>query len=196
MGHYFIDENLEDDFRIINDTIMKKNYTFKTNSGVFSKEHVDTHSRLLIEQVIMHSKCTKVLDVGCGYGVVGIVFAKHFNISVDMFDINERAVNLAIHNCELNGVLANVFVSDEFSSEKIEDDYDTILLNPPIRAGKEVCYRLYEESFNHLCKGGSLYIVIHKKHGAKSSLKFLDNLYSNLEILYKKKGLYVVKATK
>ncbi len=196
MGHYFTNEELADDIRTINETIMANNYTFMTNSGVFSKEHVDLHSKLLVEHVLTNQDCNKVLDLGCGYGVIGIVIAKHFNISVDMLDVNARAVELAKHNCEVNDVNCKVFVSDGFNDSQVANDYDTIVLNPPIRAGKELCYHLYQEAHNHLVNNGSLFIVIHKKHGAKSTIDFLTSLYTKVEILYKKKGLFIVKTTK
>lgn len=194
MGHYFTNESLDDDFRELRETINGTNFVFRTNSGMFSKEHVDEHTKVLINEVINDCDGTSILDLGCAYGVVGIVLAKKFNTVVDMTDINEKAIELAKINSELNSVVTNVFISDGFNS--IDTNYTNIVLNPPIRAGKDVCYRLYNEAYNNLTSGGNLYIVIHKKHGAKSTIDYLTSVFDKIEILYKKKGLNVVKATK
>lgn len=193
MGQYFLNQKLNDNFKTLYETINAHNYEFLTNSGVFSKDHVDLHTKELL-MYLMDYKFESVLDLGCGYGVVGIVLAYEYDICVDMIDVNLKALSLAKHNCEINNVCCEVFESDGF--ENVCGTYDAIVLNPPIRAGKNTCYRLYKDSVDHLSDGGSLFIVIHKKHGAVSTIIFLNDCYSNVEILSKKKGLYVVKATK
>lgn len=194
MNHYFKNTELDHDIVTFNDTICGKNFSFTSDKGVFSKDHVDHLTKLLLDVIIDDINPDKVLDFGCGYGVVGMCVAKYYNTSVDMLDINQRAVELAKLNVENNDLTANVFESDMYDNVKTK--YSSVILNPPIRAGKKVCYNIYDETINHLLDHGSLYIVISKKHGALSTIDYLKSIYTNVEILYKKKGIYVVKSTK
>ena len=135
-----------------------------------------------------------LLDVGCGYGVLGITlkYLNHANI-VDMVDINDRAVELTKTNIEtykLENV--NWFVSDGLSL--INKCYDRIVINPPIRAGKVVIYKMFEDSKNHLNENGALYIVIKKSLGANSAIKKLQELFTNVEVLEKDKGYFIIKS--
>lgn len=193
MSHYFENTNLKHNIIDFNDTICGKNFHFSTDNGVFSKGHVDHLTKQFLSVIIDEINAESVLDFGCGYGVVGIVVAKYHNCIVDMLDINKRAVELSLLNAEQNGVNVNVFESDMF--QDVKNKYSSILLNPPIRAGKKVCYNIYSESKHFLQEDGSLYIVISKKHGAKSTIDFLKTIYTQVEILYSKKGVYIIKST-
>ena len=139
-----------------------------------------------------------VLDLGCGYGTIGITLKKFFeNIKVTMLDINERAIGLANKNVKINGLKDIVIKeSDGFDIIKEDEKFDFVVTNPPIRAGKKVIYKMYEDSFNHLKKGGALYLVINKKHGAPSTKEFLTSLFGNCEVLDKKTGFNVIKCVK
>lgn len=170
-------------------------FTFQTNAGVFSKKGVDFGSRLLIETAEI-GQSSKVLDLGCGYGPIGIAVAyAHPDAQVMMVDINDRAVELAAENAKRNQVSKRVktLVSDGFAAIS-DKDFDHILFNPPIRVGKETIYRLFAEAKDHLTLGGSLWIVIRKQQGAQSAKKELEQIYSKVEVITQKKGYWIVQA--
>ena len=173
------------DERVIEAKFFNKTFQFKTDAGVFSKSRVDYGTTVLLEN-ISFPKEAKVLDLGCGYGPVGIVTGSILlQGSVQMVDINERAVELAKSNVIKNRRIVNenikieVFQSDGFQGVK-DKDFDLIILNPPIRAGKELVHQLLEESFQHLKVGGELWIVIQKKQGASSAMKKLASIFPSV----------------
>lgn len=172
-------------------------FTFQSDRGVFSKNEVDFGSRLLIEAFDLPGIEGDFLDVGCGYGPIGLSIAKYFNRHVDMIDINERAVELAKENAELNKV-ENVKILQSNLFENIQDDqvYAAILTNPPIRAGKKVVHQIFEKSYDHLSDGGELWVVIQKKQGAPSTIDKLNEMFSEVDVVEKKKGYYIIKAKK
>ena len=167
------------------------------DNGVFSKSHVDIATNFMLSVLIKEDIAGSVLDVGCGYGTIGIVLGKFFkNLNLTMLDINERALGLAKRNAKNNKIEAKIIESDGFSNIKSDELFDVIVTNPPIRAGKQVIYKMYEDSYNHLKEGGKLYIVINKKHGAPSTKEFLTSLFGNCEVLDKKTGFNVIKCIK
>ncbi|MTT32777.1 methyltransferase [Terrilactibacillus sp. BCM23-1] len=169
--------------------------TFITDRGVFSKGDIDFGSRSLIESFILPEVPGDLLDMGCGYGPIGITLAKCFSDRhVTMVDVNERAVQLAKENAQKNGVQATVFQSDRF--EKVEGTFAAILTNPPIRAGKQVVHSIFREAHGHLVKGGDLWVVIQKKQGAPSALKYLEELYDDVTTVKRNKGYYIFQAKK
>jgi len=167
-------------------------YRFITDNGVFSVGKIDTASDILIQTIPPLSG--SLLDMGCGYGLIGIVLAKEYGLELTQADINPRAVNLSKLNASKNKITSNVLQSDAFS--QINGFFDTIAINPPIHAGKDVIFAMYDGAHKHLNIGGALYIVILKKHGAESNRSQILELFGNCETLYKKKGLYVFKAHK
>lgn len=174
-----------------------RDFTFKSDAGVFSKERIDFGSVLLIEEMQIGDS-DRVLDMGCGYGPIGIT-AAHLavNGSVWMADVNERAVNLAKQNVEKNKIKnATVVVSDLFESIDQQLRFDVILTNPPIRAGKKTVHQIFEEAYRYLQKDGCLWIVIQKKQGAPSALKRLQELFGNAERVAQDKGYWIIKAKK
>lgn len=166
-----------------------------TDSGVFSKKRVDFGSDLLINST--PSITGEILDIGCGYGVIGISLAR-LNTSaakVTMIDINERAVDLANRNIQLNNANnARALQSDGFTN--VVGNFDVIVSNPPIRTGKKVIYPLFEQSINYLNTKGSIYLVIQKKQGAKSAFDKLETIYGNCEVINKDAGYWILKSTK
>ena len=165
-----------------------------TDSGVFSKNKVDYGSNLLINS--LPSTSGNILDLGCGYGVIGISLAKlNPGSSVTMVDINERAVDLAKKNIKLNNVTnARVTQSNGFSN--VMDKFDMIVSNPPIRTGKKVIYPLFEKSISYLNPGGAIYIVIQKKQGAKSAFSKLEEIYGNCGVINKSGGYWIIRSIK
>jgi len=193
MTHYFSEDNntLKSNPQVIAFSINNTPLKFKTDNGVFSKSSLDRGTEVLLRYLEIEDSVKTCLDLGCGYGTIGVYINKTYNISVDMVDINQRAIDLSVHNVELNNTEANVFKSDGFSN--IKNKYDLIVTNPPIRTGKELIYKFFEEAVSHLNKNGSLILVINKKHGAESAIKFLKTIYSSVEILGRKKGFYVIR---
>ena len=196
MNHYFkSNENLrhkETETEYVHKFIK---FTFITDIGVFSKGGVDFATNILIENLPELSG--NILDIGCGYGCIGIVLAKtcgkNNTISVTMSDVNERALGLARKNAEKNGVSENVRIIKSDGFERIPETFDAILLNPPIHAGKAVIYKIYEDAYHHLNPDGSFFVVIQKKHGALSHKDKLEEIFGleNRSVLYAKKGFFI-----
>ena len=196
MEHYYSNNpTSKSEERIIEYRIKNKIIKFTSDNGVFSKGHVDIATNFMLNVLLEEKISGKVLDVGCGYGTIGITLSKFFDIEVTMLDINERALGLANKNVKLNNV-KNIKIIESDGFEKITENYDVIVTNPPIRAGKAVIYKMYEDSYKHLVDGGVLYLVINKKHGAPSTKDYLTQLFGNCEILDKKTGFNVMKCVK
>ena len=191
MGHYFInDDNLKSEIKEFSINLFDKIFKFKTDNGVFSKGELDFGTELLIENIVKKNINGLVLDLGCGYGAIGIILNKVLNVSVDMIDINKRAIHLTKMNIKDNECNnCNSFVSDGY--ESVLKKYDFIVSNPPIRVGKKKLYELILNAKNYLNEGGGIYLVIRKEQGAKTFIKDFDNHYK-IEILDKKKGFYII----
>jgi len=177
-------------------TLRGRVFTFKTDAGVFSKKTIDFGSQLLIETMEIAPQ-HRVLDVGCGYGPIGLTAASlAYQGFVTMIDINERAVQLSQGNAKLNE-LSNVIVKQSDLLEQVDElSFDRILSNPPIRAGKDVVHQIFEQAYNALVLKGQLWIVIQKKQGAPSALAKLQSIYGDVKEVTKDKGYRVFKATK
>jgi 16S rRNA (guanine1207-N2)-methyltransferase len=190
MGHYFIeDAALQDDERELSLTIFNKNFTFLSNSGLFSYRQIDDASLLLLKHIPELEG--SLLDMGCGYGVLGIVLAKIYELELTLCDINPHAIRYAERNAHRNHVRAGLILSNGFDA--IESRYAAIVMNPPIHAGKETIFRMYGQARSHLAQQGSLFTVVQKKHGAESHVKKLVEIYDECLILYKKKGYYILQ---
>lgn len=193
--HYFANNPRTPGKRqVIRFQVGKVELEFITDRGVFSRQRVDYGSDLLIRSLPPLSG--RVLDLGCGYGAIGIALASlNPSVRVTLADVNRRALALARENLAANGVEAGQVVeSDGFAN--LEGQFSAIVTNPPIRAGKELVYRLFEQSFNHLAPGGWLYVVIQKKQGAKSARDRLKSLFGNCTVLARSGGFHVLAAQK
>ena len=170
--------------------------TFKSASGIFASRDIDTASKLLIEKAEL-PKEGKILDLGCSYGMLGIVAAKACpNCSVILTDINRRATALATENLRQNYVKnAEVRQGDVYVPVKGEK-FDLILLNPPMTAGREVVMRMIKGAPEHLNKGGSLQIVARKSKGGEFLFEEMKKLFSEVRVLAKSGGFWVVKGIK
>jgi 16S rRNA (guanine1207-N2)-methyltransferase len=198
MGNHYFSNNPDLTSRPKEITYRYENtsFVFATDAGVFSKSDIDTGSTLLLENFKMIHPQGRVIDVGCGYGILGIAIAKTYPESqVLMIDINERAVALTKENLIRNNVLnAKCIASDLY--QFVEGQFDVIVSNPPIRAGKSVVYKIFSEGYERLKEGGFLMIVIRKKQGAPSAEKKLFEIFGNVETTDRKKGYYILKSEK
>ena len=191
MGHYFTNEKLPSDIKKTECFVLGNKFTFFTDNGVFSKDGLDFGSRLLLETIPLEEVGGKILDMGCGYGVFGIILSKITSSYVDMVDVNLRALHLAERNAKLNGVSnVNIFESNVY--ENVSGKYSTIVTNPPIRAGKKVVYDILMNAKDYLEENGKLFLVIRKEQGAKSLIVDLKKIYT-VEVLEKSKGFYILK---
>lgn len=164
---------------------------FDTDAGVFSKQHVDPGSELLCG-ALPDDLSGDVLDMGCGWGAMTVLTLARFpKLNVTMADVNERALSLAVANVEKNHMQARAVLSDGF--ERIEGMFDAVITNPPIRAGKAVIYKMFEDAKAHLKPGGMLVLVIRKQQGAPSALKFLKTLYRKAEVIARDGGYWIIR---
>ena len=192
MSQYFEENNnLKEEKKIITIKFKDKNYKVYTDSGVFSKDKLDYGTKLLLENITKKNLEGKVLDLGCGYGIIGIIISSTYpNILVDMCDITDRAINLSRENTtNLNLTNINIFKSDIY--ENVKNKYNYIITNPPIRAGKEILRKFLHGAKDYLEEDGELWFVMRKDHGVKSMIKELENNYK-IEIKEKSKGFYIV----
>lgn len=193
--HYYTKEpSVKHDEQTIRATLRGRTYEFTTDAGVFSKEGVDFGSRLLIETMELAPNA-EVLDVGCGYGPMGIASAAvAAEGHVVMVDINERAVELARRNAERNGIRNVTILQSDLLERVQERQFDAVLTNPPIRAGKETVHRIFTEAHDVLKPGGSLWVVIQKKQGAPSAFAKLETIYEDVQEVNRDKGYKIFRA--
>ena len=172
------------------------NFTFKSQSGVFNWQKIDTGSELLLNSVILpKKKKSKILDLGCGFGFLGVVLAKiHPKLDFSLVDINELAVKLTKENCKQNEVTANTNVFQGHLYEPIKDEiFDVIITNPPLMAGKKILDEIVSKSVEHLNPKGSLQLVVPKKKGLKSMQKSLEATFGSYEVLAKGSGFWILQ---
>jgi 16S rRNA (guanine1207-N2)-methyltransferase len=192
-GQYFsTDERAASRPRSFTYEYRDKPYVFETDAGVFSADGMDGGTDALLRSLPALSG--SLLDMGCGCGCVGVVLAKEYALAVTQADVNPRALRLTAANAARNGVVTEVVASDGYAN--IGGAFDTIVINPPIHAGKGVVFGLYDGAFAHLKAGGALYVVIMKKHGAPSTVTRLNEVFGGCEILCRKKGRYVLQCVK
>lgn len=195
-AHYFTDntdleENRKDHSFRFSGTL----FTFTTDNGVFSKTEIDKGTQVLLEAVCKQKLSGNVLDMGCGYGPVGIVVKKLYpECEVTSVDINPRAVELTQLNSEKNAVKIHVYVSDGF--QNVNDMFDHVITNPPIRTGKKVIYQMFEDAYEHLNENGDLTAVIRRKQGAESAVKKFTEIFGNCEVISREKGYWVLQSHK
>ncbi len=170
--------------------------SFLSDNGVFSKDQVDEGTKAFLKVLLTHPLSGKILDLGCGYGALGLTLARFYPESnFVLTDINERAIALTqknINRLHLENVtcrLSNIY-------ENINELFHSIVINPPIRAGKSVIYEMFRGAYDHLYDDGSLFIVIRKSHGAHSAQAYISTVFGNCALLKKEKGYYIYVAKK
>lgn len=171
--------------------------TFMTDGGVFSKRFLDFGTKLLIESFQLPNVEGPLLDVGCGYGPIGVTLAKQApDRRVVMVDINERAVYLAEKNCQINDIHNAIVLKSDLFDNVPNENYAAILSNPPIRAGKKVVFQLFQKAYEFLKEDGEFWCVIQKKQGAPSAEKELQAIFGNVDVINKKKGYFIFRSIK
>lgn len=195
MKHYFTDNtDLESSPVQFIFRYRQYDFLFMSDIGVFSKSMIDYGSRVLLECFEKNDE-QSLLDVGCGYGTFGICLKKVYpDLKIDMIDVNDRALNLAMQNAHKNNVDVHVYKSSVY--EMVQDTYDIIVSNPPVRAGKNVVTAILEGAYDRLNSNGSLWIVLQKKQGAPSAKKKMTEVFGNCEIVKRDKGYYILKSKK
>jgi 16S rRNA (guanine1207-N2)-methyltransferase len=169
--------------------VQKQGFTFVSDEGVFSKSSLDRGTAVLLDIYQPSNRVKSALDLGCGYGTIGIVMHELYNIQFDMIDVNDRALHLAEENNRRYSTNNRVFYSEGF--ENVDSTYDLIISNPPIRIGKELLYKLFKDATTHLNEGGVFVVVMNKKHGALSTEQYLKTIYNQVDTIGRKKGFYV-----
>ena len=189
--HYYTKQpTCREEIEEIKVNIFGNEITLKTGSGVFSIGRLDKGTQVLLN-LCQINKNDRVLDLGAGYGIVGIAIAKAFPKScVVLTDVNQRAIKLARQNIKLNK-LDNVSAVSGDCFEKVKGSFDTILLNPPQVAGKKICEKMIEESRQYLNPGGTLQIVARKNKGGETLAKKISEVFGKFEVLGKKGGFWV-----
>lgn len=201
MSHYYDEQpDVASDIQTFDYHYDDQSITLQTDAGVFSKGKIDFGSDLLVRTFLKQNPpgpVKTIADVGCGYGPIGLMIGKmEPHNHVDMLDVNLRALKLARHNAKSNHIdNVSVIESDGFDQVD-EQQYDYVLTNPPIRAGKETVHRIFEEAHQHLKQNGTLYVVIQKKQGMPSAKEKMRALFDNVEVLEKSKGYYILRSSK
>ena len=194
MAHYYSEkpesESLE---RTLHYEFNGRTFTFVSDTSVFSKDHVDYATDLLLKTIKTSAEMKRGLDLGCGYGVIGIVLAKENALDMTFSDVNERALALCERNLKANQVEGTVIKSDGFTS--ILGTFDIIVTNPPIRIGKTSLYGMFHQAYQHLNDTGELWFVMHKKHGVQSALTYFES-FSGPEVVKRKKGFHIIRIRK
>jgi 16S rRNA (guanine1207-N2)-methyltransferase len=197
-NHYYTENpESEHDLEQWQFELLGKNFTFQTDSGVFSRQTVDYGSRVLI-QAFDDSELPEgaILDVGCGYGPMGLSLAYSTGRLAEMIDVNNRAVELAIGNAARNGIENVDIHQSNIYADVHGQEFAAVVSNPPIRAGKKVVHEILSESHPLLKIGGSLTVVLQKKQGAPSAEKKMNEIFGNVEIVIKDKGYYILRSVK
>ena len=195
MAEYYYTNNptSEHEERHFTSVFMGRTLAFETDAGVFSKQHIDPGSEILCKSLPeLHGR---VLDMGCGWGAMTVMALARFPaLDVTMADVNERALDLAVRNVQKNGMQAKAVLSDGF--ERVEGEFDAVMTNPPIRAGKQVIYQMFADAAEQMNPDGGLCLVIRKQQGAPSALKFLKELYAEAETIERDGGYWVIACRK
>lgn len=194
-SHYFINkEHEKTDYFTFSETIFNFTLTFNSSSDIFSKNQIDFGTYVLLNTLKNLNLSGNILDVGCGYGVIGIVLKKLFpKIFITMTDTNKTATELTQQNAELNQTKDyKIILSDAY--QNIKEKFDYIVSNPPVKAGKKVLYDILVNAKDHLLKKGNLIFVIKNKFGVKGLIEHLKETYKTVEIIERKGGFCVVRA--
>lgn len=193
MSHYFInDPELKSAVRTIAYDYRGQKLKLYTDRGVFARDRVDFGTHLLLQAFTPPKETDlRVLDVGCGYGIIGLAIARAYpDFTVELSDVNRRAVELARRSAaEMK--LGNVKIYEGDLYENAGGPYDIIITNPPVRAGNAVVEAIFTRGYELLAPGGMLWAVMKKEQGAKRMMEKVKTLFGQLETVLIKKGYYI-----
>ena len=195
MAHYYTNNiDLKSEETHIHFQYRSHDIVFVSDYGVFSKDKIDYGTRTLLDVMDISDQKKRLLDVGCGYGTIGIALKRIYPyLEVEMVDVNERAIHLANESIKYNN-LQDIVAYKSCVYENVKGSFDIIVSNPPIRAGKKVVFEILEGAYHFLNKSGELIIVIQKKQGAPSAKKKMEEVFGNCEIIKRDKGYFVLKS--
>lgn len=199
MEHYFISkEHSKTDYFNFSWQFLGKDFTFKSCDDVFSKDQVDYGTYVLLKTIVQNVEISgKILDIGCGYGVIAIVLDKMFNnAKFCLTDVNQTAIELSTENAKLNNSKNIYSIKLSNAYENIDETFDFIVSNPPIKAGKNVLYNIILGAYEKLNQNGQLIFVIKKKFGEDSLKKELSKIFKSVEVLERDSGYYILLAKK
>lgn len=198
MAHYYSEKQDDIESNPSEFIFNFKDHSFKfhTDNGVFSKEYIDYGTFAMLKAFTPNNIDLPILDMGAGYGPIGIVISKLYNKETHMCEINERAYNLILKNIEENKANSVAYHSNLFDNLPSGLIFSSVITNPPIRAGKDVVFKIYEGAYERLTTNGELWVVIQKKQGAPSSKEKLISLFGNCEIVNRDRGYYILKSIK
>ena len=184
-----------DETHVIDVSVRGFDLSMRVSSRVFSGSQLDLGTRQLLSVAPDLPEDGTFLDLGCGWGAIGVAVKKKYPAAhVTMVDVNRRALELCRFNAVRNGITAECLESDGMA-EVMERTFDFIITNPPIRASKPVIYRMFADAASRLNPGGALYLVIRKQQGAESCMKYLKTLYAKVDKVDKSGGFWVLRAT-
>jgi 16S rRNA (guanine1207-N2)-methyltransferase len=200
--HYFNEfPDVKVKINTISESLRRHLYIFKTITGVFSFRKIDLGTKVLIEHMIIPKDPSTFLDLGCGYGPIGIVLGYEAPDSlIYLIDINKRAIWCAKENIKINLNNDKKFIQALHGNyfkplEKKNIEFDGIFMNPPLRQGRKEFLELFEPIIKFLKPQGSFQFVIKKKMGAQFIFKYLQEKYPSnpVEILCKRSGYWVFR---
>jgi 16S rRNA G1207 methylase RsmC len=195
LSHYFHTPTGAENRREIRARFWDTDWTFTTAAGVFSADGLDLGTAVLLRECAPPSGATRLLDLGCGYGVLAVALATACpQASVDAVDVNERALELTATNAAAHGVADRVH---PLLPAQVDPDvrYDQIWSNPPIRIGKDALHELLLTWLPRLAPGGEARLVVGKNLGADSLQTWLQASGFGCERTASAKGFRVLRVT-
>lgn len=200
MRHYFVpSEHKAEDYFEFSAEFMGKRFAFKSCPDVFSKNQLDYGSLVLVKSIIEHKEVFsgKIMDMCCGYGTIAILLSNFITADYYLSDINSTAVDLAKYNVSKSAKsidINNIFVGNLF--ESVDQTFNHIVSNPPIKVGKKYLLDFINQSFEKLEDNGTITVVIKKNLGAGSLKDYMTELFGNCEIWERDKGYYILHSNK
>mgnify|MGYP001559820898 FL=1 len=186
MTHYY-SETQTSKLKLKKLRVNLRNFSFEiyTASGMFSPKRIDKGTVILIDNMVIKGK---TLDLGCGYGIIGLVASKLTKEDVYLTDINKRACQIAELNLKINNIRNAKVIQGNLYEPLKNIKFDTILINPPQTAGKEICLDMVKHAKEHLNKNGLLELVARHNKGGKYLSEYMEQIFGNLKVITKKTG--------